>query len=64
MEFYPGPETACPIIQEALGYLECRLVGMVEQGDHTVFVGEVIGAGVHREGEPLLLESTGWQYGG
>ncbi|HEY9752303.1 MAG TPA: flavin reductase family protein [Coleofasciculaceae cyanobacterium] len=44
--------------------MECRVVGSVEQGDHTVFVGEVIAAGVHREGDPLLLETTGWQYGG
>ncbi|MDX2232838.1 MAG: flavin reductase family protein [Leptolyngbyaceae cyanobacterium bins.349] len=63
VEFYVG-ETGCPIIAEALGYVECRVVGAVEHGDHTVFVGEVIAAGVHREGEPLLLESTGWQYGG
>ncbi len=63
VEFYLG-ETGCPIISEALGYVECRVVGSVEQGDHTVFVGEVIAAGVHREGDPLLLESTGWQYGG
>lgn len=63
VEFYLG-ETGCPIISAALGYVECRVVGSVEQGDHTVFVGEVIAAGVHREGEPLLLESTGWQYGG
>jgi flavin reductase (DIM6/NTAB) family NADH-FMN oxidoreductase RutF len=64
VEFYLGEATGCPIIQDALGYVECKVVGAVEQGDHTVFVGEVIGAGVHREGEPLLLESTGWQYGG
>lgn len=63
VEFYLG-ETGCPIITDSLGYVECRVVGSVEQGDHTVFVGEVIAAGVHREGEPLLLESTGWQYGG
>ncbi|GAB4380854.1 MAG: flavin reductase family protein [Elainellaceae cyanobacterium] len=63
VEFYVG-ETGCPIISEALGYVECRVVGSVEQGDHTVFVGEVIAAGVHQDGEPLLLESTGWQYGG
>lgn len=63
VEFYLG-ETGCPIITDSLGYLECQVVGSVEQGDHTVFVGEVIAAGVHREGEPLLLESTGWQYGG
>lgn len=63
VEFYLG-ETGCPIITDTLGYVECRVVGSVEQGDHTVFVGEVIAAGVHHDGDPLLLESTGWQYGG
>jgi flavin reductase (DIM6/NTAB) family NADH-FMN oxidoreductase RutF len=63
VEFYLG-ETGCPIISAALGYVECRVVGSVEQGDHTVYVGEVIASGVHRDGAPLLLESTGWQYGG
>ena len=64
IEFYLGEETGCPIIKDALGYVECKVVGTVEQGDHTVFVGEVIGAGEHREGNPLLLEDTGWNYGG
>ena len=63
VEFYLG-ETGCPIISDSLGYVECQVVGIVDKGDHTVFVGEVIAAGVHREGNPLLLESTGWQYGG
>jgi flavin reductase (DIM6/NTAB) family NADH-FMN oxidoreductase RutF len=63
VEFYLG-ETGCPIISDTLGYFECKVVGSVEKGDHTVFVGEVIAAGVHRQGEPLLLESTGWNYGG
>jgi len=63
VEFYLG-ETGCPIIKDTLGYVECQVVGAIAQGDHTVFVGEVIAAGVHREGEPLLLESTGWNYGG
>ncbi|MEL7070236.1 MAG: flavin reductase family protein [Cyanobacteria bacterium J06581_3] len=64
IEFYPGEETGCPIIKDSLGYVECRVVGSVEKGDHTVFVGEVVGAGEHREGKPLLLEDTGWNYGG
>ncbi|NEQ40799.1 MAG: flavin reductase [Okeania sp. SIO3I5] len=63
IEFYLG-ETGCPIISDTLGYVECRVVGAVEEGDHTVYVAEVIAAGVHREGDPLLLESTGWNYGG
>jgi flavin reductase (DIM6/NTAB) family NADH-FMN oxidoreductase RutF len=64
IEFYEGAETGCPIIKDSLGYIECKVVGKVDEGDHTVFVGEVIGAGVHREGKQLLLESTGWEYGG
>jgi flavin reductase (DIM6/NTAB) family NADH-FMN oxidoreductase RutF len=64
VECYEGAATGCPIVADSLGYVECKVTGSVEQGDHTVFVGEVIGAGVHREGEPLTLESTGWNYGG
>ena len=64
VEFYQGQETGCPIISDSLGYIECKVVASVEKGDHTVYVGEVIGAGIHREGDPLLLESTGWNYGG
>jgi flavin reductase (DIM6/NTAB) family NADH-FMN oxidoreductase RutF len=64
VEFYEGSETGCPIIKDSLGYIECKVVGMVEEGDHTVYVGRVVSSGVHRSGEPLLLESTGWNYGG
>ena len=64
VEFYEGETTKCPIIKDSLGYVECKVVGKVEQGDHTVFVAEVIGAGIHREGKQLLLETTGWEYGG
>jgi flavin reductase (DIM6/NTAB) family NADH-FMN oxidoreductase RutF len=63
VDFYTG-ETGCPIISDSLGYIECKVVGSVEQGDHTVFVGEVIASGIHREGKQILLEDTGWQYGG
>jgi flavin reductase (DIM6/NTAB) family NADH-FMN oxidoreductase RutF len=59
-----APATGCPVLQDCLGYVECRVIGQVDYGDHTVFVGEVIGAKVYRDGNPLLLESTGWQYGG
>lgn len=64
VEFYEGEATGCPIIKDSLGYIECKVVSMVEEGDHTVCVCEVIASGIHREGNQLLLESTGWQYGG
>ncbi|MDJ0689399.1 MAG: flavin reductase family protein [Xenococcaceae cyanobacterium MO_188.B32] len=64
VEFYQGAETGCPVIKDSLGYIECKVVGIVDEGDHTVYVSEVIGSGIHREGKQLLLESTGWSYGG
>lgn len=64
VEFYEGEATGCPIIKDSIGYIECRVVESVEKGDHTIFVAEVIASGVHRDAEQLLLESTGWNYGG
>jgi flavin reductase (DIM6/NTAB) family NADH-FMN oxidoreductase RutF len=64
VEFYEGVATGCPIIKDSLGYIECQVVGTVAAGDHTVYVGEVIASGIHREGDQLLLSSTGWEYGG
>lgn len=64
VEFYLGEETGCPIISDSLGYVECQVKSAVTEGDHTVYVAQVVGSGVHREGSQLLLENTGWQYGG
>ncbi len=57
-------QNGCPILDDALGYLECRLVGEVPAGDHTVFVGEITEAGVLREGETLTMRETGFRYSG
>jgi flavin reductase (DIM6/NTAB) family NADH-FMN oxidoreductase RutF len=53
-----------PILDDALGAVECLVVGQVAHGDHTVFVGEVKTATLHRDGAALELSGTGWQYGG
>jgi len=39
-------------------------VGQVAAGDHTVFVGAVKSALLHRDDAALDLSATGWQYGG
>ncbi len=64
IDFYVGEATGCPILSEALGYIECQVKGSLEQGDHSVFLGEVVAAGLHQDAEPLLLKDTSWQYGG
>ena len=61
--YHLGP-LGLPLLDDALGGLECEVVGSVTAGDHTVFVGEVKSAVLQQDGEPLLLSATGWTYGG
>ena len=61
---YQLGELGLPVLNDALGAVECELVGQVAHGDHNVFVGEVKSAVLHRDGAALELSSTGWQYGG
>jgi flavin reductase len=49
----PGAEGA-PLIDDALGWLECRTAGEHEAGDHTLFVGEVLAADRGRAAPPLV----------
>jgi|SRR5579859_912139 len=59
-----GPVTGSPVLQEALGWVECRVQGSVPSGDHIVFVAEVVEAGQNREGVPLTLKEAGFKYSG
>jgi flavin reductase (DIM6/NTAB) family NADH-FMN oxidoreductase RutF len=64
LDHTPGPETGCPVLTDALAHAECRVDKVVEAGDHSIVVAEVLTCDLHREGEPLLLSDTPWQYGG
>ncbi|HZD24860.1 MAG TPA: flavin reductase family protein [Alphaproteobacteria bacterium] len=48
--FHNGSSGA-PVLQNAVASVECRLVEVVERGDHHIFVGEVIDAAVARQPE-------------
>ncbi|MCC7105010.1 MAG: flavin reductase family protein [Chloroflexi bacterium] len=69
--FHAGA-TGAPILENTPAFVECRLVESIERGDHAVFVGEVVDAGVASapEGRPddatLLLKDLGERvfYGG
>jgi flavin reductase (DIM6/NTAB) family NADH-FMN oxidoreductase RutF len=43
-----------PLLDGALGWLECRLADEIAAGTHTFFVGEVVAAEEGREAAPLL----------
>jgi flavin reductase (DIM6/NTAB) family NADH-FMN oxidoreductase RutF len=57
-------ETGAPLLVDAPAWFECRVVSEVNGGDHVIFVGEVVGAGVRNDAEPLTLRDTGLFYGG
>ena len=51
---YKLGETQTPVVLDhALAYLEAKTLGQVEIGTHTVFLGQIIGADVVKEGEPM-----------
>jgi flavin reductase (DIM6/NTAB) family NADH-FMN oxidoreductase RutF len=54
-----------PVLAEAIGWVECRLVATLPAGDHTIALGEVVDAGVeHASAQPLTLQEAGFKYSG
>lgn len=56
--------TGAPVLADTPAWFECRVRDEIDRGDHTVFVAEVVEAGVHREEEPLTLKDASFFYGG
>lgn len=61
----PAPGSGAPVLTEALGWVECRVVATLPSGDHTLVLGEIVEAGVeHEGGKPLTLDATNLEYSG
>jgi flavin reductase (DIM6/NTAB) family NADH-FMN oxidoreductase RutF len=52
--------TGAPILTNAPAFVECRVVGSVEKGDHSVFVAEVVEAGVSKAPQGRADDATLW----
>ena len=51
---YKLGETKAPIVLDnTLAYLEAKVISEVDVGTHTIFIGELVGAEVIQEGEPM-----------
>lgn len=48
------------ILNHVLAFMECRIVGEYEGGDHTIYIGEVEEAST-TEGDPLLFYRGGYR---
>ena len=48
-----GQSGAPVILDSTLGYLEAKVINSIDMKTHTIFVGELVGAEVLGEGEPM-----------
>ena len=51
--YRPG-RLGAPLLRDALGFIECEVESAQVAGDHTIFIGHVVGA-AHKPGEPLVF---------
>jgi flavin reductase (DIM6/NTAB) family NADH-FMN oxidoreductase RutF len=49
--------TGAPILEDALGYVDCRLYEILPGGDHDIFIGEIVAGEARDDGHPLLYFS-------
>jgi flavin reductase (DIM6/NTAB) family NADH-FMN oxidoreductase RutF/rubredoxin len=51
---YKLGETGAPIVLDnTVAYLEAKVINQTDVGTHTIFIGEIVGADVLKEGEPM-----------
>ena len=51
-----------PVLDGAVGYLDCALHATHEAGDHVIFIGEVLALGFSHEVKPLLFHAGGYRF--
>ncbi|MCK9485835.1 MAG: flavin reductase family protein [Dehalococcoidia bacterium] len=54
----------CPVLEDALAFLECQMDQALDVGDHVLVTGRVLFGDVQQSGEPLTSTFTGWTYSG
>jgi flavin reductase (DIM6/NTAB) family NADH-FMN oxidoreductase RutF len=63
LTYLPGA-TGCPLPQDTLAAVECRVEGQLPAGDSTIVLGRVVEAVVHRQGEALTMRAAGFKHAG
>jgi flavin reductase (DIM6/NTAB) family NADH-FMN oxidoreductase RutF len=57
------PDGSAPVLATALAWLDCRVAGRFDAGDHVLVVGRVVGGSVQHEGRPTVhVRRSGQNY--
>jgi flavin reductase (DIM6/NTAB) family NADH-FMN oxidoreductase RutF len=62
LETLPAAEVKTPLLKGAVANFECRLVGQMDTGDHTIFAGEVVATHVEEAAPGRLMNFGGFRY--
>jgi flavin reductase (DIM6/NTAB) family NADH-FMN oxidoreductase RutF len=64
--YIDGAATGAPVLAQSVAYVECEVRQLVEVGNHTLFLGEVVNAAFLKgeDAEILRMEDTRMNYGG
>ena len=57
-------ENNLPLLKDVPAYIQCKVVEILENGDHPLFLAELVDAKINNNSDPLELRNTGWTYGG
>jgi flavin reductase (DIM6/NTAB) family NADH-FMN oxidoreductase RutF len=61
---YRAADSGCPVLEQAMAWLECQAEAFIPIGDHTLVIGRVMDGGILTNDEPLTSSYTGWTYSG
>ena len=53
---YDTKTTGAPVLRDCIAWMDCKVVSHHDAGDHTLFIGTVIDAGVLREAATLVYD--------
>jgi flavin reductase (DIM6/NTAB) family NADH-FMN oxidoreductase RutF len=57
--------SGAPVFEEAVAWMDCQVRHTLDLGTHTLFVGEVVDAGINRDdARPASMSDTRMKYGG
>ena len=63
VEYYLG-ENGCPILQQAVAWVACKVEHTAPAGDSTLLVAEVVDVGMLGEGQALTMAEAGFRHAG
>ncbi len=61
---YTVQDGVYPVLSSGLAWVACEVRQQVEAGDSTLFVAEVVDAGVLAQGQPLTMAEAGFRHAG